>query len=94
MSYRQLYFAHRGAVQDTTAPERFQFGRVLPVDLEKLPVAQRRSRFHSTPRRIPKTIIFVDGISKINTVVELMRQWLQELGYSAVEAAEVVCPYS
>jgi superfamily II DNA or RNA helicase len=94
MSYRQLYFVLHGAVQDTTTPKWFQFGRVLPVDLEKLPIAQRRLRFRRTPRRIPKTIIFVDGISKIDTVVELIRQWLQELGYPADEAAEVVCSYS
>jgi helicase-like protein len=94
MSYRQLYFVLHGAVQDMTAPEWFQFGHVLPVGLEKLPVTQSQSRFHCTPCRIPKTIIFVDGTSKINTVVELIRQWLQELGYPADKAAEVVCSYS
>jgi hypothetical protein len=93
-SYRQLYFVLHGAVQDTSAPEWFQFGRVYPEGLETLPGAQRRLRFRCSPRRIPKTIVFVDGISKIETVVELMRQWLQELGYSPEDTRDVVCSYS
>lgn len=93
-SYAQLYFVLNGAIQDLQNPTWFERGRVLPPECEDAEECARSQRYACTPQRIPKTIIFVDGVVLIETVAGFLRVWLRNLGFSLADAQQAVSTYS
>ena len=94
MSYAQLYFVLNGVVHDVDSPGWFERGRVLPHSIATVEDCVASPRILRTPRRIPKTIIFIDGAKRIENAAGYIRLWLRALGFTAEEAVQIVCTYS
>lgn len=93
-SYAQLYFVLNGAIRDVANLDWFKRGHVLPPGFANAADCVVSPRIRRTPSWIPKTIIFIDGAKRIETAAGYIRVWLQGLGFTVQEAADIVCTYS